>query len=146
MGLRQLDDSDDCVFVWDDPKGEETFAIGIYVDNLQVVHSAEVDENGDAIDSHSFYAKFLSKLRDDWDILDEGPMTDLLGIDCDRMPDGSILLHQTKYIRKLLERFAPDGPKHKRCSVPYSKSVSQTITSGPVSASGETVWRLENHV
>ena len=24
MGLRQLDDSDDCVFVWDDPEGKET--------------------------------------------------------------------------------------------------------------------------
>ena len=27
MGLRQLDDSDDCVFVWDDPEGKEHFAM-----------------------------------------------------------------------------------------------------------------------
>ena len=36
MGLRQLDDSDSCVFIYD-PSGTETFAVGIYVDNLQVV-------------------------------------------------------------------------------------------------------------
>lgn len=48
MKLRQLDDSDDCVFVHDDPSGNETFSIGIYVDNMQIVHSAELNENGDA--------------------------------------------------------------------------------------------------
>ena len=82
MGLRQLDDSDDCVFVYDDLDGSETFALGIYVNNMQIVHSAELDENGDAIDNNSFYSKFLTRLRADWDIVDEGPMTDLLGIDC----------------------------------------------------------------
>ena len=77
MRLRQLDDSDDCVFVWDDPSGKEKFAVGIYVDNMQIVHSAELDSDGIALDSNSFYAKFMSQLRDDWDIVDEGPMTDL---------------------------------------------------------------------
>jgi len=62
MGLRQLDDSDDCVFVYDDPDGKEIFAIGIYVDNLQIVHSAELDEDGIPLDSSSFYAKFLDRL------------------------------------------------------------------------------------
>ena len=51
IGLRQLDDSDDAVFVWDDPAGKEIFAIGVYVDNLQIVHSAEIDDNGDAVDA-----------------------------------------------------------------------------------------------
>ena len=114
MGLRQLDDSDDAVFVWDDPKGDEKFAIGVYVDNLQIVHSAALDENGDAIDGNSFYSKFMSRLRKDWDVVDEGPMSDLLGIDCDRRPDGSILLNQGKYIQKMLAKFAPNGPVHKR--------------------------------
>ena len=50
MGLRQLDDSDSCVFVYDDPSGKETFVVGIYVDNLQIVHSAELDANGDPVD------------------------------------------------------------------------------------------------
>ena len=127
MGLRQLDDSDDCVFVYDDPSGKETFAVGIYVDNLQVVHSADVDDDGVPIDSNSFYAKFVDRLRADWNVIDEGPMSDLLGIDCDRMPDGSILLHQGRYIRKLLSRFAPNGPEHKRSSVPYSADLPRLV-------------------
>ena len=127
MGLRQLDDSDDCVFVWDDPAGKETFAVGIYVDNMQIVHSAELNEDGEALDNNSFYAKFISRLRQDWDVVDEGPMSDLLGIDCERASDGSIKLHQGRYIRKLLARFSPDGPKHKRCSVPYSADLPRLV-------------------
>ena len=127
MGLRQLDDSDDAVFVWDDPKGVEKFAIGVYVDNLQIVHSAELDDNGDAVDCNSFYSKFMSRLRRDWDVIDEGPMNDLLGIDCYRRSDGSILLNQGKYIQKMLSRFAPDGPVHKRCAVPYSSDLPRLV-------------------
>ena len=74
------------------------------------MHSAALDENGDAIDGNSFYSKFMSRLRKDWDVVDEGPMSDLLGIDCDRRPDGSILLNQGKYIQKMLAKFAPNGP------------------------------------
>jgi hypothetical protein len=127
MKLRQLDDSDDCVFVYDDPSSNEIFSVGIYVDNMQIVHSAELDEDGSAIDDNSFYARFMSRLRDDWDVIDEGPMTDLLGIDCDKQPDGSILLHQDRYIRTMLSRFAPDGPAHKRCSVPYSADLPRLV-------------------
>ena len=127
MKLRQLDDSDDCVFVYDDPSGNEIFSVGIYVDNMQIVHSAELDETGAALDENSFYARFMNRLRDDWDVIDEGPMTDLLGIDCDKQPDGSILLHQDRYIRTMLSRFAPDGPVHKRCSIPYSADLPRLV-------------------
>jgi len=127
MGLRQLDDSDDCVFVMDDPKGKEIFAIGIYVDNIQIVHSAELDHEGDAIDSNTFYSKFMTQLRRDWDIVDEGPMSDLLGIECDMQKDGSVLLHQASYVRKLLARFSPDGPNNRSCSVPYSSDLPRLV-------------------
>ena len=40
LGLRKLDDSDGCVYVYDDPAGKEILAIGLYVDNLTIVHSA----------------------------------------------------------------------------------------------------------
>ena len=79
------------------------------------------------VDGDSFYAKFTSCLRRDWDVVDEGPMSDLFGIDCERSHDGSIRLHQGKYIRKLLARFSPDGPKHKRCSVPYSGDLPRLV-------------------
>ena len=138
MKLRQLDDSDDCVFVWDDPSGKEIFSIGIYVDNMQIVHSAELNESGDAVDADSYYAKFMKQLRADWDIVDEGPMTDLLGIDCDKQPDGSILLHQGRYVRKMLSNFAPDGPKHKRCSVPYTADLPRLVIEAFEGSSAES--------
>ena len=54
-------------------------------------------------------------------------MSDLLAMDCDRMADGSILIHQERYVRKLLSRFAPNGPKHKRCSVPYTNDLPRLV-------------------
>ena len=38
------------VYSYDDPRGLETFALGIYVDNMQIVHSATLDEDGDPVD------------------------------------------------------------------------------------------------
>ena len=81
MGLRQLAESDDCVFVYDAPSGStEVFAVGVYVDNLQIVHSATLDADGGALDKTSFYNKFVTKLNTDWDVVDEGEMDDLLGM------------------------------------------------------------------
>ena len=89
--------------------GAVWFAVGFYVDNLQIVHSTAVDSDGNAVDPRSFYAKFISQLRKDWDIVDEGPMEDLLGIEGQACEDGSLLLHQAKYIRKMLSRFFQNG-------------------------------------
>lgn len=129
MHLRQLDESDDCVFVYDDPERKETFAVGIYVDNLQIVHSAELDDDGEAIDPNSFYAKFVKQLRTDWDVIDEGPMTDLLGIEVEYHKDGAILLHQSKYINKMIERFYPNGipTSASKCSLPFSPKLGERI-------------------
>ena len=129
MGLRQLDDSDSCVFVYDDPAGLETFAVGIYVDNLQIVHSAALDNDGNALDSNSFYARFMSKLREDWDVVDEGPMEDLLGVECQRNDDGSLLLHQYKYIGKVIERFFTfeQLSKFKRVSTPFTTDLPRLV-------------------
>ena len=129
MGLRQLDDSDSCVFIHDDSSGNETFAVGIYVDNLQIVHSAELDSNGDAIDQNSYYAKFMLQLRKDWDIIDEGQMEDLLGIECVSNPDDSITLHQNKYIISMIKRFfTPDErEKLKKASTPYTTNLAQLV-------------------
>ena len=112
-GLRCLDDSDDCLYVYDDPSGKERFAIGIYVDNIQIAHSTPVDEDGVALDPHSFYAKFMTHLSTTWEIVDEGPTHDLLGIEVEPSADGqSIFLHQASYVDKLLSRFLPiDHPR-----------------------------------
>jgi hypothetical protein len=93
QGLRSLDDSDSCVFVPNSelPNGE-IFALGCYVDNLQLVSSV-IDDNGDAPPS-SFCAKFLDAIKSEYDVIDEGPMVDLLGIQVRHNSDGSITLHQ----------------------------------------------------
>ena len=50
-------------------------------------------------------ATTMTQLRKDWDIIDEGPMEDLLGIECKTNIDGSITLHQNKYINSMINRF-----------------------------------------
>ena len=129
MTMRQLDDSDACVFTYDDPTGKETLTVGVYVDNLQVVHSSAIDANGDAIDKSSFLHRFLTQLRSDWDIVDEGPMVDLLAIETRYNADGSITLHQETYVRKLLAKYMPDGVPSSlsRQSLPYTSDVIMKV-------------------
>ena len=129
MAMRQLDDSDSCVFTYDDPTGKETLTVGVYVDNLQVVHSSAIDANGDAVDKSSFLHRFLTELRSDWDIVDEGPMVDLLAIETKYNTDGSVTLHQEKYVRKLLAKYMPDGvpASLSRQSLPYTSDVIMKV-------------------
>ena len=92
---------------------------------------AELDSNGDAIDQNSYYAKFMLQLqlRKDWDIIDEGRMEDLLGIECVSNPDDSITLHQNKYIISMIKRFfTPDErEKLKKASTPYTTNLAQLV-------------------
>ena len=127
QGFTALDDSDPCVFTRTHADGE-IITIGVYVDNLQIVHSAVLDASGRG-PSGCAYNLFMDALTRDWDITDEGPMEDLLGIEVDYLPDGSIKLHQTSYIKKLVERFLPDGPlaKVQRNSLPYSPAFLQHV-------------------
>ena len=53
----------------------ERIVCGIYVDNLQLVHSASLD------DPDSEVSRFVADLKREWDIEDEGPMTDLLAME-----------------------------------------------------------------
>ena len=127
QGFQALDDSDPCVFVRECADGE-ILKIGVYVDNLQICHSAELDAEGKG-PKGCYYNEFVAKLSADWDVVDEGPMEDLLGIEIDYLEDGSIKLHQTKYVQKLVERFLPDGPlPHvQKNSMPYSGKFSERI-------------------
>ena len=104
QGLRQLSDSDDCVFVYDDPNGDESFAVGVYVDNLHIAHSTALDSCGVAVDSSSYYAKFMSALEADWDVVDEGPMLDLLGMEIIDHGD-RVTLHQHTFVEKILDKY-----------------------------------------
>jgi hypothetical protein len=60
MGLRRLSDFDENIYVYDDPANLESLFLGVYVDDLQIAHSATVDEHGDALDFSSFYHHFVT--------------------------------------------------------------------------------------
>lgn len=129
QGLQQCG-SDECVFVWrPNDASSEVFAVGVYVDNLQIVHSAPIDSNGNALDADSFLARFLANLRRDWDVVDEGVMEDLLAIQVRYNDDGSITLHQAKYIDKLAAKYQPKSvdASVQRASLPYSADVVQCV-------------------
>ena len=127
QGYSALDDSDPCVFtkLLDDG---EIVTIGLYVDNLQIVHSAKLDANGRG-PTGCEYNRFMDALSSDWSVTDEGPMEDLLGIEVERNEDGSITLHQRKYIEKIAQRYLPDGPSNRiqKTSMPYSQDFVQHI-------------------
>ena len=129
QGLKPLDDSDPCVFVREDDSDGEIFVVGLYVDNLQIVHSVDIDDKGNAPPG-SFCASFLKALNETWDVLDEGPMIDLLGIQVRHNADGSITLHQEAYIDKLAERFLPGGvpPSLQGTSLPYSRNLDKHVS------------------
>lgn len=74
--------------------------MGCYVDDLFVLsfHS----------DTHSLYHHFTAALSKAWNVEDEGPVSGLLSIEI--IPSGStVMLRQTEYISRLLERHAPNG-------------------------------------
>ena len=127
QGFVQHDDSDECIFSKHLPDGE-ILAVGVYVDNLQIVHSAELDAHGRGPEGCAYNA-FMDALARRWDITDEGLMEDLLGIEVVYNDDGSITLHQRKYIEKIVSRFLPDGPlsKSQRNSLPYSEDFLQHV-------------------
>jgi ribonuclease HI len=56
-------------------------------------------------------------------------MEDLLGIEVDYLADGSIKLHQKRYIEKVVARFLPKGPlPHVQAnSLPYSNNFKQNL-------------------
>ena len=120
LGFVALDDSDPCIFTLPLTSGE-VLTIGIYVDNLQIVHSVNVNSDGRGPEGCA-YNEFMDALASKWEVTDEGPMEDLLGIEVEYNSDGSIKLHQQKYIEKIVTRFLPDGPisSAQRNGLPHS--------------------------
>ena len=133
LTVRRLEDSDGCVVVCDNENGE-ILILGLYVDNLIIAHSAKLTEDGAPVDAGSIYAQFTAKLASDWDVEDEGPLKDMLGIEVLRNKDGSITLHQQGYVRKVLEKYLPSLPEGKtgldpRCVIPHSLDLVKKVES-----------------
>lgn len=106
-GLTQSE-SEPCIFqrssVRSTPSGNRTerIIIGCYVDDLCILY----DED----DEHSLYREFTSQLTSDWDVDDEGDVSDLLSIEISR-ERGCVFLRQQAYIRRLVDTYLPpDSP------------------------------------
>lgn len=104
-------------------KPEERLVCGVYVDNLQIVHSGKITDPSSKVKS------FLDAIQRDWDVEDEGEMVDLLGIEIKHGKDKSITLHQTKYIKKLVAEFLPNGvpPGIPKNCLPYSTQLIEIV-------------------
>eukprot|EP00966_Prymnesium_polylepis_P106575 2467657-Prymnesium_polylepis.1 len=72
----------------------------------------------------------MNKLRADWEVVDEGPMDDLLAIQVRHNDDGTITLHQEAYVRKLIAKYLPGGPPAHRQhnSTPYSNDLVMKVS------------------
>ena len=83
----------------------EKLVLGVYVDNLQIVHSSRIDDKGSKVHA------FMEAIQAEWDVEDEGQMDDLLGIEIKYNSDGSITFHQQTYIdiEKVVAEFLPRG-------------------------------------
>ena len=115
-------ESEPCIFTKfatvDTPYGprEEKLILGVYVDDLATIYSHD--------DEHSLLTEFVTALQE-WNVEDEGELTDLLGIDFSN-EDGVISLVQTGYIDKLVRTYLPDVvPRHE--DVPCDPSLPLLI-------------------
>ena len=97
---------DTCIFTCrarvSTPSGprDEILMLGIYVD--------DVFSNSSHDDEHSIYSQFFGALSDEWDVEDEGEVSDLLSIEI-HSEGNCVILRQRAYIEKLLATFAPNG-------------------------------------
>jgi hypothetical protein len=116
--------------VYDDPKGLETFTVGVHVDTCRLCTRLR-STTGEPAHPDSYLAKFFTLLRNDGDVVDEGPMVALLGMECEYLSDKSIQVHQEKYVKKLLDRYLPQGPptRTKANCLPYSDQIHALIES-----------------
>ena len=95
-------------------------SVGVYVDDLFCVASHT--------DSHSAYHEFTTALQEQWDVEDEGPVSDLLNVEISR-EENSVVLRQTGYIDKLVGIHAPDGvpASHQSTKTPCDDDIRQLI-------------------
>jgi len=120
--------------VCDNRKMARYSILGLYVDNLIIAHSAKLKEDGTPVNASSMYARFTTKLAKDWEVEDEGPLKDMLGVEVRRNENGSITLHQRGYVRKVLEKLLPSLPEGKtgldpRSVLPHSLDLVKKVES-----------------
>lgn len=93
--------ADPALYIEKDAKlGQLPLLIAVYVDDLILVHKdiGKIEKIKDA-------------LKGKFNMKDLGEVKNLLGMEVERTQDGSIFIHQSRYILKLLKRFGMEGCK-----------------------------------
>jgi transposase InsO family protein len=85
-------ESDPCIFIHKNDKGEQTY-IALYVDDLLIAGDNDED-----------IATIKRRLSERFEMKDLGIASKFLGMEIEYGEDGSIKIHQNQYIRQLLER------------------------------------------
>ena len=116
-------DSDPCIFIHKNEKGEQTY-IALYVDDLLIAGDNEED-----------IATIKRRLSERFEMKDLGIASKFLGMEIEYGEDGSIKIHQNQYIRQLLERHGMDD-----CSpvtTPMDTSVKLAAINTSTEAAGD---------
>ena len=113
-------EADPCLF--HKSRGDDRLIVGVYVDDLCCAFKS--DEPG------SLYQEFVSSLAD-WNVEDEGELSDLLGVDFS-VRNGQVSLRQTNYILKMYQDYLPDSPSTDSCHLPYGTDLPQLVIDGLV--------------
>jgi hypothetical protein len=125
FGFTQCE-GDKCIFTcvrdMDTPDGPraERLTIGCYVDDLACCYQYD--------DEHSLYHLFTKRLRE-WNVEDEGELSDLLGVDFSFEPGGVVKLAQTRYIEKMVNsHLNGEVPSTAQLNMlPYEMSLKQYV-------------------
>ena len=98
-GFQQLR-TEHCMYIKIDEKSGSYCLICLYVDDLIVSYT-----------SKGIFDSFLSKVKTTFKITHSEELTKTLGFQFDRTSDGSVFMHQSKYVDEVLKRFGMTNSK-----------------------------------
>ena len=111
--------------------------VGCYVDDLIVLHDARTNM------FEQFKNSFLRHEGGRFDGKHIGQLEWFLGVKVDQRADGSIHIHQSKYIADLLQRFMPNSDAHAQDRrIPYPASKFKELKEAETDAEIERMRKL----
>lgn len=100
-------------------EGEDLLIVAIYVDDAFCLYREE--------GPGSLYYRFYADFHAAWEAEDDGELHDMLNIQYE-YGEGTLKLHQQRYIEKLSAEFFPDGVSDLRIGqTPYSNELPQLV-------------------
>ena len=135
MGFTRLQ-NDPCLFIKNTKIGkrQHTMIVGVYVDDVIVAH-----------DSPALLSEFKSEFTGEggFNASHLGKLSWFLGVAVDQHSDGSVTVHQTKYVEKLLDKFVPSHASSTRAhTMPCDPESFQRLKLATTNSERERVSKL----